>query len=174
MFLQRINNISNKIINHKMRKQIKKRFHHYFGPFFLVTFFFNLHKVEKKKRKKPMGFSHGKCPMAWDPVPVHGVFRPMGFSFSISADSWAPHHSGSKPPLPRASPRPRRPLLPPISSSSPLSFPPRRLEKEEKSRARRPKMPATPTIIGALLGLGTQMYSNALRKLPYMRRTVDT
>ena len=31
-------------------------------------------------------------------------------------------------------------------------------------------MPATPTIIGALLGLGTQMYSNALRKLPYMRR----
>ncbi|XP_027087997.1 uncharacterized protein LOC113783034 [Coffea eugenioides] len=30
-------------------------------------------------------------------------------------------------------------------------------------------MPATATIIGALLGLGTQMYSNALRKLPYMR-----
>ncbi|KAL5197321.1 hypothetical protein ABZP36_000833 [Zizania latifolia] len=30
-------------------------------------------------------------------------------------------------------------------------------------------MPATPTIIGALLGLGTQLYSNALRKLPYMR-----
>ena len=26
------------------------------------------------------------------------------------------------------------------------------------------------TAIGALLGLGTQMYSNALRKLPYMRR----
>jgi hypothetical protein len=26
------------------------------------------------------------------------------------------------------------------------------------------------TVIGALLGLGTQMYSNALRKLPYMRR----
>ncbi|XP_050234570.1 uncharacterized protein LOC126682850 isoform X1 [Mercurialis annua] len=25
------------------------------------------------------------------------------------------------------------------------------------------------TAIGALLGLGTQMYSNALRKLPYMR-----
>ncbi|XP_042942321.1 uncharacterized protein LOC122276562 isoform X1 [Carya illinoinensis] len=25
------------------------------------------------------------------------------------------------------------------------------------------------TMIGALLGLGTQMYSNALRKLPYMR-----
>ncbi|KOM25520.1 hypothetical protein LR48_Vigan107s003900 [Vigna angularis] len=25
------------------------------------------------------------------------------------------------------------------------------------------------TTIGALLGLGTQMYSNALRKLPYMR-----
>ncbi|KAH8513071.1 hypothetical protein H0E87_006394 [Populus deltoides] len=25
------------------------------------------------------------------------------------------------------------------------------------------------TVIGALLGLGTQMYSNALRKLPYMR-----
>ncbi|KAJ7010262.1 hypothetical protein NC653_000874 [Populus alba x Populus x berolinensis] len=25
------------------------------------------------------------------------------------------------------------------------------------------------TVVGALLGLGTQMYSNALRKLPYMR-----
>ncbi|OEL20642.1 hypothetical protein BAE44_0018339 [Dichanthelium oligosanthes] len=35
-------------------------------------------------------------------------------------------------------------------------------------------MPATPTIIGALLGLGTQMYSNALRKLPYMRRIVPS
>ncbi|CAL5412790.1 unnamed protein product [Camellia sinensis] len=33
-------------------------------------------------------------------------------------------------------------------------------------------MPATSTMIGALLGLGTQMYSNALRKLPYMRRTL--
>ncbi|KAI3784520.1 hypothetical protein L1987_43619 [Smallanthus sonchifolius] len=31
------------------------------------------------------------------------------------------------------------------------------------------KMPASATMIGALLGLGTQMYSNALRKLPYMR-----
>ncbi|KAK9093265.1 hypothetical protein Syun_028176 [Stephania yunnanensis] len=30
-------------------------------------------------------------------------------------------------------------------------------------------MPATATIVGAVLGLGTQMYSNALRKLPYMR-----
>ncbi|XP_071705492.1 uncharacterized protein [Rutidosis leptorrhynchoides] len=30
-------------------------------------------------------------------------------------------------------------------------------------------MPVTTTMIGALLGLGTQMYSNALRKLPYMR-----
>ncbi|URE29515.1 hypothetical protein MUK42_04041 [Musa troglodytarum] len=30
-------------------------------------------------------------------------------------------------------------------------------------------MPATATVIGAVLGLGTQMYSNALRKLPYMR-----
>ncbi|KAJ3697341.1 hypothetical protein LUZ61_001046 [Rhynchospora tenuis] len=30
-------------------------------------------------------------------------------------------------------------------------------------------MPATATAIGMLLGLGTQMYSNALRKLPYMR-----
>ncbi|XP_077218087.1 uncharacterized protein LOC143852551 isoform X2 [Tasmannia lanceolata] len=30
-------------------------------------------------------------------------------------------------------------------------------------------MPATATLVGALLGLGTQMYSNALRKLPYMR-----
>ena len=31
-------------------------------------------------------------------------------------------------------------------------------------------MPLSTTMIGALLGLGTQMYSNALRKLPYMRR----
>lgn len=31
-------------------------------------------------------------------------------------------------------------------------------------------MPLSATAIGALLGLGTQMYSNALRKLPYMRR----
>ncbi|KAK9937266.1 hypothetical protein M0R45_014068 [Rubus argutus] len=30
-------------------------------------------------------------------------------------------------------------------------------------------MPISTTAIGALLGLGTQMYSNALRKLPYMR-----
>ncbi|KAG0451334.1 hypothetical protein HPP92_026455 [Vanilla planifolia] len=30
-------------------------------------------------------------------------------------------------------------------------------------------MPTTATLVGALLGLGTQMYSNALRKLPYMR-----
>ncbi|XP_073017292.1 uncharacterized protein [Primulina eburnea] len=30
-------------------------------------------------------------------------------------------------------------------------------------------MPLSATAIGALLGLGTQMYSNALRKLPYMR-----
>ena len=30
-------------------------------------------------------------------------------------------------------------------------------------------MPATATMLGCLLGLGTQMYSNALRKLPYMR-----
>lgn len=31
-------------------------------------------------------------------------------------------------------------------------------------------MALSATVIGALLGLGTQMYSNALRKLPYMRR----
>ncbi|WCJ33280.1 hypothetical protein M5689_014653 [Euphorbia peplus] len=30
-------------------------------------------------------------------------------------------------------------------------------------------MAFTATVAGALLGLGTQMYSNALRKLPYMR-----
>ena len=30
-------------------------------------------------------------------------------------------------------------------------------------------MPLSATVVGALLGLGTQMYSNALRKLPYMR-----
>jgi hypothetical protein len=32
------------------------------------------------------------------------------------------------------------------------------------------KMVFSATVVGALLGLGTQMYSNALRKLPYMRR----
>lgn len=31
-------------------------------------------------------------------------------------------------------------------------------------------MPITATMVGAVLGLTTQMYSNALRKLPYMRR----
>ncbi|KAJ8758631.1 hypothetical protein K2173_000352 [Erythroxylum novogranatense] len=30
-------------------------------------------------------------------------------------------------------------------------------------------MALSATVLGALLGLGTQMYSNALRKLPYMR-----
>ncbi|KAG6512076.1 uncharacterized protein LOC121976349 [Zingiber officinale] len=30
-------------------------------------------------------------------------------------------------------------------------------------------MPNTATMVGALLGLGIQVYSNALRKLPYMR-----
>ncbi|XP_019462496.1 PREDICTED: uncharacterized protein LOC109361485 [Lupinus angustifolius] len=30
-------------------------------------------------------------------------------------------------------------------------------------------MPLSATALGALLGLSTQMYSNALRKLPYMR-----
>ncbi|XP_020553943.1 uncharacterized protein LOC105175919 isoform X1 [Sesamum indicum] len=30
-------------------------------------------------------------------------------------------------------------------------------------------MAISATVVGALLGLGTQMYSNALRKLPYMR-----
>ncbi|KAL0659440.1 hypothetical protein Bca4012_080025 [Brassica carinata] len=30
-------------------------------------------------------------------------------------------------------------------------------------------MALSATMVGALLGLGTQMYSNALRKLPYMR-----
>lgn len=42
-------------------------------------------------------------------------------------------------------------------------------ERTERS-ARQREMPATATMIGAFLGLGTQMYSNALRKLPYMRR----
>uniref|UniRef100_A0A0E0LKY0 Uncharacterized protein n=1 Tax=Oryza punctata TaxID=4537 RepID=A0A0E0LKY0_ORYPU len=63
--------------------------------------------------------------------------------------------------------RPRRPLLPPISS--PLSPPPTPPRERGESESAAAKMPATPTIIGALLGLGTQMYSNALRKLPYMR-----
>uniref|UniRef100_K4A1B3 Excitatory amino acid transporter n=3 Tax=Setaria TaxID=4554 RepID=K4A1B3_SETIT len=58
---------------------------------------------------------------------------------------------------PEHSPRPRRPLLSPQ---------PRRPPRQDR---RAPRMPATPTIIGALLGLSTQMYSNALRKLPYMR-----
>ena len=39
---------------------------------------------------------------------------------------------------------------------------------EERERDR--EMAWSATMIGALLGLGTQMYSNALRKLPYMRR----
>ncbi|KAL5549939.1 hypothetical protein UlMin_000115 [Ulmus minor] len=30
-------------------------------------------------------------------------------------------------------------------------------------------MPISTMMIGALLGVGTQMYSNALRKLPYMK-----
>ncbi|MFQ6636244.1 hypothetical protein Gotur_013896 [Gossypium turneri] len=34
-------------------------------------------------------------------------------------------------------------------------------------------MAVSATVIGALLGLGTQMYSNALRKLPYMRRPIS-
>nr|CAB3458000.1 unnamed protein product [Digitaria exilis] len=51
------------------------------------------------------------------------------------------------------------------SSLPPAAAPSAPTERQESSR-----MPATPTIIGALLGLGTQMYSNALRKLPYMRR----
>lgn len=37
-------------------------------------------------------------------------------------------------------------------------------------RTERRDMAWSATMIGALLGLGTQMYSNALRKLPYMRR----
>ena len=53
-----------------------------------------------------------------------------------------------------------------LFSSQPLSTG-RRGERERASK----KMPATATMLGALLGLGTQMYSNALRKLPYMRRT---
>lgn len=31
-------------------------------------------------------------------------------------------------------------------------------------------MPLTATMVGAILGFGTQVYSNALRKLPIMRR----
>ncbi|CAN6183447.1 unnamed protein product, partial [Urochloa humidicola] len=55
--------------------------------------------------------------------------------------------------------------LSPTSPSTPLpAAAPSAPRGPESSR-----MPATPTIIGALLGLGTQMYSNALRKLPYMR-----
>lgn len=41
---------------------------------------------------------------------------------------------------------------------------------ERKREREIAEMPASATMIGALLGLGTQMYSNALRKLPYMRR----
>ncbi|KAH7544863.1 hypothetical protein FEM48_Zijuj01G0031100 [Ziziphus jujuba var. spinosa] len=37
------------------------------------------------------------------------------------------------------------------------------------AKQKRETMPLSSTVIGALLGLGTQMYSNALRKLPYMR-----
>ncbi|XP_059656518.1 uncharacterized protein LOC132303314 [Cornus florida] len=41
--------------------------------------------------------------------------------------------------------------------------------EREREGGERVRMPATAVTIGALLGLGTQMYSNALRKLPYMR-----
>ncbi|XWS16706.1 hypothetical protein CRYUN_Cryun33cG0000300 [Craigia yunnanensis] len=34
-------------------------------------------------------------------------------------------------------------------------------------------MAVSSTVIGALLGLGTQMYSNAIRKLPHMRLFVN-
>ncbi|KAL5554336.1 hypothetical protein UlMin_041737 [Ulmus minor] len=34
-------------------------------------------------------------------------------------------------------------------------------------------MPISAKMIRALLGLGTQLYSNALRKLPYMRHTIS-
>lgn len=47
---------------------------------------------------------------------------------------------------------------------------PKRKRGEREIAERETKMPASATMIGALLGLGTQMYSNALRKLPYMRR----
>ncbi|TVU39052.1 hypothetical protein EJB05_12454, partial [Eragrostis curvula] len=83
----------------------------------------------------------------------------------------SPHHS----PQPRG--RGGEGKASPVSSGAPplpdlavhsLSNHAARLPRQEKRRAQS-KMPATPTIIGALLGLGTQMYSNALRKLPYMR-----
>ncbi|WZY69004.1 hypothetical protein YC2023_001244 [Brassica napus] len=40
----------------------------------------------------------------------------------------------------------------------------------DSSTKKKETMPLSATMVGALLGLGTQMYSNALRKLPYMRR----
>ncbi|XVE48421.1 hypothetical protein DITRI_Ditri01bG0000900 [Diplodiscus trichospermus] len=39
----------------------------------------------------------------------------------------------------------------------------------EENEGKEIGMAVSATVIGALLGLGTQMYSNALRKLPYMR-----
>lgn len=90
MFLQRINNISNKIINHKMRKQIKKRFHHYFGPFFLVTFFFNLHKVEKKRGRNPWASAMANAP--WPEIRYQSMeyFGPWAF-LSQSPLTRGPH-----------------------------------------------------------------------------------
>jgi hypothetical protein len=44
------------------------------------------------------------------------------------------------------------------------------VERERERERREKEMAWSATMIGALLGLGTQMYSNALRKLPYMRR----
>ncbi|PPS09192.1 hypothetical protein GOBAR_AA11449 [Gossypium barbadense] len=41
--------------------------------------------------------------------------------------------------------------------------------KVKRYREEEEEMAVSATVIGALLGLGTQMYSNALRKLPYMR-----
>ncbi|CAI0393689.1 unnamed protein product, partial [Linum tenue] len=45
----------------------------------------------------------------------------------------------------------------------------REVAKGEKKKKKKKTMAWSATMIGALLGLGTQMYSNALRKLPYMR-----
>lgn len=44
------------------------------------------------------------------------------------------------------------------------------MESSEREQRKRGRKMLSATAIGALLGLGTQMYSNALRKLPYMRR----
>lgn len=68
---------------------------------------------------------------------------------------------------------PVKPVMPLATVSDPASelfgsSDPAEIRRGGGERER--EMAWSATMVGALLGLGTQMYSNALRKLPYMRR----